>query len=161
MLKRLTQCAAIGCVWLLSSSVLAGDASLMSYEQASKAMGASQAYARDKGWKVMVLISDQNGLPVLLKRMDGTSNSAYGYVTGKTLAIVKTGLGSGEYGAKLKRGEIEEVVGASPYKGGVPVYAEGRLIGMIATSGVHGYQDLEVSLAGANVLGSVSKPEFK
>jgi len=159
MLKRLSQCAAMVCVWLLSSAVLAGEgASLMSYEQASKAMNASQAYARDKGWKVMVLISDQNGLPVLLKRMDGTSNSAYGYVTGKTLAIAKTGLGSGEYGAKLKRGEIEEVVGASPYKGGVPVYVESQLIGMIATSGVHGYQDLEVSLAGANVIGSVSNP---
>jgi len=159
MLKRLSQCAAMVCVWLLSSAVLAGEgASLMSYEQASKAMNASQAYARDKGWKVMVLISDQNGLPVLLKRMDGTSDSAFGFVTGKTKVIVETGLNSGEYGAKLKRGEIDEIESGSPYKGGVPVYVEGQLIGMIATSGVHGYQDLEVSLAGAQVIGSASKP---
>jgi len=159
MLKRLAQCVAMGCAWLLSSAALAGESeSLMSYAQASKAMDASQAYARDKGWKVMVLISDQKGLPVLLKRMDGTASSAFAYVTGKTLVVAKTGLGSGEYGAKLKRGEVDEIEGGSPYKGGVPVYAEGQLIGMIATSGVHGYQDLEVSLAGAEVIGSASKP---
>lgn len=59
MLKRLAQCAAVVCVCLLSSTVLADKGtSLMSYEQASKAMDAAQAYARDKGWKVMVLISD-------------------------------------------------------------------------------------------------------
>lgn len=90
--------------------------------------------------------------------MDGTSNSAFGYVTGKTLVVAKTGLGSGEYGEKLKRGAIDEIEGGSPYKGGVPVYAQGQLIGMIATSGVHGYQDLEVSLAGAKVIGSAAKP---
>jgi len=159
MLKQLSQCAAMGCAWLLSSAALAGEsASLMSYQQASKAMDASQAYARDKGWKVMVLISDQNGLPVILKRMDGTSNSAFGYVTGKTLVVAQTGLGSGEYGAKLKLGEIDKIEGGSPYKGGVPVYVKGQLIGMIATSGVHGYQDLEVSLAGAQLIGSAFKP---
>lgn len=156
MLKRLIQCVAMSCVWLLASTALAAEnVSLMSYEQAEKAMDAALVYARDKGWKVMVLISDQQGLPVLLKRMDGTSSSAFGYVTGKTRVIAKTGLASGEYGAKLKRGEIEEVAGGSPYKGGVPVYVKGQLVGMIATSGVHGYQDLEVSLAGAQVIGTV------
>ena len=73
------------------------------------------------------------------------------------MVVTKTGLTSGEYADKLERGEIEEIEGGVTYKGGVPVYVSGELIGAVTTSGVKGFQDLEVSIAGAESIGSISR----
>ena len=47
------------------------DESLMTYDLATSAMDAAEAYAREQGWNVTILITDQNNNPVLLRRIDG------------------------------------------------------------------------------------------
>ena len=138
-------------------SVLAQDEeSLMTYDLATSAMDAAEAYARDQGWNVTILITDQNNNPVMLRRIDGAGGRTFNFATAKALVVNETGLTSGEYGRRLEAGDIEEIEGGVTFAGGVPVYRNGQRIGAISTSGVRAAQDEEVSTAGAEVIGSIS-----
>jgi len=133
------------------------DPSRMTYELATTAMVAAEAYAREQGWNVTILITDQNNNPVMLRRLDGAGARTFAFATSKALVVNATGLTSGEYGAGVAAGDIEEIEGGVTFAGGVPVYQNGQLIGAVATSGVRALQDEEVSIAGAEAIGSVSQ----
>ena len=142
---------------LLSISVVAqDDESLMTYDLATSAMEAAEAYARGQGWNVTILITDQNNNPVMLRRIDGAGGRTFNFATAKALVVNETGLTSGEYGRRLEAGDIEEIEGGVTFAGGVPIYRGGQRIGAISTSGVRALQDEEVSTAGAEVIGSIS-----
>jgi len=141
---------------LASTSTLAQSESLMTYDLATRAMDAAEAYARDQGWNVTILITDQNNNPVMLRRIDGAGERTFGFATAKALVVNETGLTSGEYGQRVQAGDIEEIEGGVTFAGGVPVFVNGQRIGAIATSGVRAAQDEEVSIAGAEAIGSAS-----
>ena len=111
---------------LLSMSVVAqDDESLMTYDLATSAMEAAEAYARDQGWNVTILITDQNNNPVMLRRIDGAGGRTFNFATAKALVVNETGLTSGEYGRRLEAGDIEEIEGGVTFAGGVPIYRDG------------------------------------
>ena len=141
---------------LASTSTLAQSESLMTYDLATRAMDAAEAYARDQGWNVTILITDQNNNPVMLRRIDGAGERTFGFATAKALVVNETGLTSGEYGQRVQAGDIEEIEGGVTFAGGVPVFVNSQRIGAIATSGVRAAQDEEVSIAGAEAIGSAS-----
>ncbi len=146
-------------ILLLISSTAAlaqGGESLMTYDLATRAMDAAEAYARDQGWNVTILITDQNNSVVMVRRLDGAGARTWDFATAKALVVNETGLTSGEYGSRVQAGDIEEIEGGVTFAGGVPVYLNGQLIGAIATSGVRANQDEEVSIAGAETIGSTS-----
>jgi len=132
------------------------EPSLMTYSLATRAMNAAEAYAREQGWNVTILITDQNNNPVMLRRLDGAGERTFGFATAKAVAVNATGLSSGEYGSRVEAGDIQEVEGAVTFAGGVPVFVSGQRIGAISTSGVRALQDEEVSIAGAEAIGSTS-----
>ena len=129
----------------------------MSYDLATTAMDAAEAYAREQNWNVTILITDQHNNIVMLRRLDGAGARTFDFATAKALVVTATGLSSGDYGAQVQAGEIEEIEGGVTFAGGVPVYRNGELIGSIATSGVRALQDEEVSNAGAETIGSTSR----
>lgn len=141
---------------IASSVALAQDESLMTYDLATQAMEAAEAYAREQGWNVTILITDQNNNPVKLHRIDGAGARTFGFATAKALVVNATGLTSGEYGQQVQAGDREEIEGGVTFAGGVPVFRNGQHIGAIATSGVRAAQDEEVSIAGAEVIGSIT-----
>ena len=141
---------------LASTSTLAQDESLMTYDLATQAMAAAEAYARDQGWNVTILITDQNNIPVMSHRIDGAGGRTFDFAAAKALVVNETGLTSGEYGQRVQAGDIEEIEGGVTFAGGVPVFVNGQRIGAIATSGVTAAQDEEVSIAGAEAIGSAS-----
>jgi glc operon protein GlcG len=142
---------------LFATTALAQDeSSRMTYDLAKQAMDAAESYARQQGWNVTILITDQNANPVMMRRIDGASPRTFTIASSKALVVTKTGLTSGEYGTRLEAGEIEEIEGGVTFQGGVPVYVNGELIGSVAASGVRGFQDEEVSIAGAETIGSIS-----
>lgn len=150
--------AVLGLILLFSIMALAQEEpSRMTYDLAMKAMEAAEAYARNKAWNVTILVTDQNANPVMLRRFDGVSARTVTIANSKALVVTKTGLTSGEYGKRLEAGEIEEIEGGVPWQGGVPVYLEGELIGAVTASGVKGFQDEEISIAGAETIGRISK----
>ena len=129
----------------------------MSFEQAQAAMSAAENYAKEKNWKVAILITDQNGVPIMLHRQDGAVVRTIDFVNGKALVVTQTGLSSGEYAEKVKAGELEEIAGGVKYKGGVPVYVDGVMIGAIMVSGVRDYEDEEIAIAGAKTIGTITQ----
>jgi glc operon protein GlcG len=133
------------------------EPSLMSYELATRAIEAAEAYARQQEWNVTILVTDQNANPVMLRRLDGASARTVTIANSKALVVTRTGLTSGEYGARVEAGEIDEIEGGVTFQGGVPVYVNGELIGALTASGVRGFQDEEVSIAGAEAIGSISR----
>ena len=133
------------------------EPSRMTYDMATRAMEAAEAYAREQGWNVTILITDQNNNPVMLRRLDGAGARTFSFATAKALAVTATGLSSGEYGTRVEAGDIEEIEGGVTFAGGVPVYQNGQLIGAVSTSGVRALQDEEVSMAGAEAIGSTSQ----
>lgn len=142
---------------LASTSTLAqGDESLMTYDLATQAMDAAESYARDQGWNVTILITDQNNIPVMLRRIDGAGGRTFDFATAKALVVNETGLASREYGQRVQAGDMEEIEGGVTFAGGVPVFVNDQRIGAIATSGVTAAQDEEVSIAGAEAIGSAS-----
>ena len=141
-----------------STTVLAqgDDASLMTYDLATRAMNAAEVYARGQEWNVTILITDQDNNPVMLRRIDGAGARTFGFATAKALVVNETGLTSGEYGSRVQAGDLEEIEGGVTFAGGVPVFVNGQRIGAIATSGVQAVQDEQVSIAGAEAIGSAS-----
>ena len=134
----------------------ADDSSLMTYDLATVAMEASEAYARNQEWNVTILITDQNKNSVMLWRIDGAGARTFAFAISKALVVTQTGLTSAEYGNRVEAGDIEGIEGGVTFAGGVPVYRNGQLIGAIATSGVRAAQDEEVSLVGVETIGSSS-----
>ena len=73
-----------------ATSFAQDDESLMTYELATQAMAAAEAYARDKAWNVTILITDQNNNPVMLHRIDGAGGRTFGFATAKALVVNAT-----------------------------------------------------------------------
>ncbi len=158
MTKSIFKSIAISLLFLCPQVSLAKEEpSGMTYDLAMRAMETAEAYDRKPGWNVTILITDQNADAVMLRRLDGASISSLSFATSKALVVTQTGLTSGEYATKLKAGDIKEIAGGTTYKGGVPVYVDGKLIGSVNVSGVQDYQDEEVSIAAAKTIGSISK----
>jgi|TARA_B110000238_G_scaffold151298_1_gene163259 glc operon protein GlcG len=132
----------------------ADDPSLMTYDLATVAMEASEAYARNQEWNVTILITDQNNNPVMLRRIDGAGARTFAFAISKALVVTQTGLTSAEYGNRVEVGDIETIEDGVTFARGVPVYRNGQLIGAIATSGVRAAQDEEVSLVGVESIDS-------
>ena len=141
---------------LASTSTLAQDESLMTYDQAAQAMMAAQAFAIDQGWNVTILVTDQSNNPVMLHRIDGAGGRTFEFASRKALVVNETGISSGEYGQRVDAGDIEEVEGGVTFAGGVPIFVDGQRIGAISVSGVTAAQDEEVAIAGAEAIGSAS-----
>lgn len=132
------------------------EPSLMTYDMALTAIDAAEAHARDNGWNVTILVTDQNANPVMMRRLDGASPFTYNIAQRKSLTVTESGMTSAEYGQKVEAGEIEEIENAVTFGGGVPVFVDGELVGSVSASGVQPGQDEEVSRAGAEAIGSVS-----
>ena len=157
-MKKYLHKTIVAMLFLFSSiSVFAqGEDSLMTYDLATRAMNAAEAYAREQGWNVTILITDQSNNVVMVRRLDGAGARTWDFATAKALVVNETGLSSGEYGVRREAGDIDEVEGGVTFAGGVPVFVNGQRIGAIATSGVRASQDEEVSIAGAEAIGSAS-----
>ncbi len=157
MTRTLHKILLAGILLLSSAATMAqDDESLMTYELAGQAMAAAEAYAREQGWNVTILITDQNNNPVMLHRIDGAGGRTFNFASAKSLVVNTTGLTSGEYGQRVQAGDMEEIEGGVTFAGGVPVFRNGQRIGAISTSGVRAAQDEEVSTAGAEAIGSIS-----
>lgn len=121
----------------------------MNHALAKTAVDAAEASARSNGWNLTIVVTDEAGIPVMVQRMDGASAGSWDYAMRKVTVVAATGLSSGEYGQKLQAGEVAEVENGVTFAGGVPVMRNGKMIGIIATSGARAVEDEVVSLAGA------------
>jgi glc operon protein GlcG len=114
------------------------------------------AEARKNNWKDAIAIVDTGGYLVYFEKMQDTQTGSVALAIEKAntaalfrrpTKVFEDGVAHGGEGLRLLR-----LTGAIPIDGGVPIIADGKLIGAIGVSGGTGAQDGQVAKAGADAV---------
>jgi glc operon protein GlcG len=125
----------------------------VSTENAKTAAAAAIAEARKNNWKMAVAIVDTGGYLVYFEKMQDTQTGSVDLAIEKARTaalfrrptkVFQDGVAAGGEGLRLLR-----LTGAIPIDGGVPMIADGKVIGAVGASGGSGDQDGQVARAGA------------
>jgi len=134
-----------------------GTTKYITLEDAKKAMAAGEAEARKNNWNVAIAILDAGANLILFQKIDDTQLGSVAIAIGKAKTAVHF---------KRPSRAIEEIIsggrqafialeGVTPLQGGLPVMADGKLIGAVGVSGVMSSQDEQVAQAAIDVLNSL------
>src|SRR6184192_2905659 len=137
-------------------NTMPGTTKYITLEDAKKAMAAAEAEAHKNKWNVAIAILDAGAHLILFEKMDDTQ-----------LGSVNIAMGKAKTAVNFKRPSkaIEDIVaggrqaflaleGITPLQGGLPVVADGKVIGAVGVSGVMSSQDEQVAQAAVNALES-------
>lgn len=125
----------------------------VSLENAKKAAAAALAEAAKNHWNMAVAVVDPNGTLVYYEKMDNTQLGSANVAIDKarSAALFKRptkafqdALSSGGPGMRVLGLE-----GAVPVEGGIPIIADGKIVGAIGVSGANSDQDGQCAQAGA------------
>jgi glc operon protein GlcG len=128
-------------------------ATRITLEEAKTAMDAAEAEARSNGWNLAFVISDAEGTPIYLRRMDGVPTRNYEVAMNKINTAITSGMHTGEYAAGVQAGRVQAIEGALPFDGGLLLRRGGELLGAFSASGATGAQDAQAVRAGMTAIG--------
>ena len=151
-------CGVLLAVALYVPAVIAGQGppelpsrKVLTLEAARRAAAAAEAEAKRNNWAVSIAVVDAAGHLMVFHRMDGAKLVAIDISTRKARTAV--------YFQQPTKGLEEEVAGGRtallpidgfmPLEGGIPLMADGVMVGAIGVSGVSGAQDAQCAQAGA------------
>lgn len=121
-------------------------------EQAKKVMVGAEAEAKKNSWNMVIVILDSGGNIVMLQRMDGAQLGSIDVAKEKAYSAVAFRRPTKAFDDALAQGganlRILRLAGASPVEGGIPVVADGKVIGSVGVSGGTSAQDAQVARAG-------------
>jgi uncharacterized protein GlcG (DUF336 family) len=124
-------------------------------DQAKKAMAGAEAEAKKNNWPVVIVILDSGGHPVMLQRLDNAQWGSVKVAREKARSAVALRRPTkalqdliAQGGANLRLLNI----GYSVLEGGIPIVADGKIIGSIGVSGVTSQQDAQIAQAGVDAL---------
>lgn len=125
----------------------------MSLDTAKKAMAAAEAEAKKNNWSVAIAIIDTTGSLVLFQKMDNTNTLSVAVAEGKARASLDGRRPSKAFQDAVAGGgaglRLLSVPNLMTLEGGVPVIADGKVVGAIGVSGVTSEQDAQIAMAGA------------
>jgi len=125
-------------------------------EQAKKVMAGAEAEARKNNWNVAIAIFDSGGNLVMLHRLDGTQLGSIEVAKEKGYSAVAFRRPTKAFQDLIEQGggnlRLLRLSGASVLEGGVPIIADGKVIGGGGVSGVTSQQDAQIARAGAEAL---------
>jgi len=156
MLKLIA--AAVAAALLLSPLGAAAQAppaygAPITLEAAKKALAAAEAEAKKNGWNMAIAVIDSGSRLVAFSRMDNTQLGSIDIAVAKATTAnnlkrptkaLQDAIAQG--GASLR---LLAVPGVLPIEGGVPIVADGKVIGAIGVSGATSEQDAQCAMAGA------------
>lgn len=124
-------------------------------EQAKKAMAGAETEAKKHSWPVVIVILDSGGQLVMLQRLDNAQWGSVDIAKEKARSAVALRRPTkvlqdliAQGGANLRLLNI----GYSVLEGGIPIVADGKIIGSIGVSGVTSQQDAQIAQAGIDAL---------
>jgi len=124
----------------------------ISLEQAKKVMAGAEAEAKRNNWNVAIAIHDSGGNLVMLQRLDGTQFGSTDVAKDKAYSAVAFRRPTKAFQDAIEQGggnlRLLKLSGASPLEGGIPIVADGKIIGSIGVSGVTSQQDAQIARAG-------------
>ena len=135
-------------------NIMLGTTKFITLEAAKKMMAGGEAEARKNGWNVAITIADANGDLIMFQKLDDTQNGSIAVSQGKARAAALFKRPSRALEELIAGGKTAflAVEGIIPLQGGVPVIAEGKVIGAVGVSGVTSAQDEQVAMAAIAVL---------
>jgi glc operon protein GlcG len=120
---------------------------------ARTALDAAEAEARGNGWNLAFVISDAEGTPIYLRRMDGVPKRNYDIAMNKISTAITAGMHTAEYAAAVRAGTMEPIPGAFTFDGGLLLRRDGQVVGAFSASGASGAQDAQAVRAGMAAIG--------
>jgi glc operon protein GlcG len=129
---------------------------MLTLEAARTVAAAAEAKAKSEGWPCVISVVDDAGLPILLERMnDAAVLAGVELAPGKarTAALFRRESGALEDAINGKRPAAITARGFVLMRGGVPLVANGRIVGAIGVSADTPDHDEEIAKAGAAALG--------
>jgi uncharacterized protein GlcG (DUF336 family) len=125
-------------------------------EQAKKVLAGAEAEAKKNNWNVVISIVDSGGQLVALHRLDGTQFGSVDVARDKAYSAVAFRRPTKAFQDAVSQGgenlRILKLTGASPLEGGIPIMADGKIIGAIGVSGVTSAQDAQIARAGIEAM---------
>jgi glc operon protein GlcG len=125
-------------------------------EQAKRVMAGAEAEAKKNNWPVVIAILDSGGNIVMLNRLDGAQWGSIEVARDKARAAVAFRRPTkvfqdliGQGGANLR---LLQLPAGSVLEGGIPIVADGKIIGGVGVSGVTSQQDAQIGQAGIDAL---------
>jgi glc operon protein GlcG len=123
-------------------------------EAAKKAMAAAEAEALKNNWPMAIAILDSTGHIVMLHRLDNTQYGSIRVAEDKAHTALDFKRPSKVFEDLVAQGGIGMrtlgLRGATPLEGGVPIIADGKIIGAVGVSGATAQQDGQVAKVGAD-----------
>ncbi|HEX2167410.1 MAG TPA: heme-binding protein [Longimicrobiales bacterium] len=127
-------------------------------DEAKQAMDAGEAEARRNGWNLVFVISDAEGTPIYVRRMDGVPKRNYEIAMNKIATTITSGMDTAEYAAAVREGRIPAIEGALTYEGGLVLRRDGQVVGAFSASGARGSEDAQAVRAGMAAIGLTRLP---
>ena len=143
---------------LSASAALAQDrppyGPTVNLEQAKRIAAAALAEAQKNKWRVATAIVDNHGFLVYFEKMDDTQTAGVEVAIEKARTAAMYRRPTKVMEDAINKGRVSALAfpGATPIEGGIPITADGRVIGAVGVSGVNADQDAQVAQAGLNAL---------
>lgn len=131
----------------------AAPAPRITLEEAQTAMDAAVAEARANGWNLAFVITDADGVPIYVRRMDGVPTRNYEIAMNKVGTVITAEMHTVDYAAAVEAGAREPIEGALTYEGGLLLRRNGEIVGAFSASGARGSEDAQAVLAGMAAIG--------
>lgn len=158
-MSRIALAFAIG-ISLLSISATNASAQFvekktLSLAAAKKMAAAAEAEAAKNNWNMVISVLDDGGNLLYLERMDGAQLGSIEVSQGKARTALKFKRPSKAFQDLIDKDQEHLItLGITGVQGGLPVMAEGKVIGSIGVSGAASNQDEQCAQAGLNALGA-------
>ena len=110
----------------------------------------SRAEALANNWAVTIAVVDDGGHLLALERLDGAAPVSATIATEKARTSALGRRASGDYEEMIKAGRHAFLSAplTAMLEGGVPIVAEGQVVGAVGVSGVKSSEDAQVARAG-------------
>ena len=149
----MTTCRAAFAALVLCSLPLAAQLATkkaLTLTAAKQIAAAAEAEAVKNNWNVVIAVVDEGGHLLYLQRMDETQIGSVEIAQqkAKTALMFKRPTKALEDAVAGGRNVVLRLPGALPIEGGIPIQADGKIIGGIGVSGVQSVQDAQIANAG-------------
>jgi uncharacterized protein GlcG (DUF336 family) len=127
----------------------------LTLEAARVVLAAAEAEAVRNQWPVVIAVVDEGGHTIVLSRQDGTQWSSVETAVEKARAAVAWKRPTRVLEEMVNKGRtafVSIAQGMAILQGGVPIEADGQIVGAVGVSGVKASDDELVALAGVNAL---------
>ena len=127
----------------------------LTLEAARVVLAAAEAEAVRNQWPVVIAVVDDGGHTIVLSRQDGTQWSSVETAVEKARAAVAWKRPTRVLEEMVNKGRtafVSIAQGMAILQGGVPIEADGQIVGAVGVSGVKASDDELVALAGVNAL---------